>query len=138
MNNIHANSPAEWDSGPGDVETSGNDFARSAWSYVLGLLLAAGLTGASFWVVHTDVIYGPGVPIALIVLAIAQMGIHLVFFLHMTADPDNTNNALALAFGTLICCLVIFGSMWIMYHLNHNMMPMKERPPRDSVGTTAK
>jgi cytochrome o ubiquinol oxidase operon protein cyoD len=52
------------------------------------------------------------------------MGIHLVFFLHITTAPDNTNNVLALAFGILIVCLVIFGSLWIMNHLNHNMMPM--------------
>lgn len=112
------------DSGPGDIETSSNDFAKSALSYFIGLFLASCLTAASFWAAQTHLIYGPGVPIALIVFAIAQMGVHLVFFLHMTTDPDNTNNALALAFGTLITCLVIFGSMWIMDHLNHNMMPM--------------
>jgi cytochrome o ubiquinol oxidase operon protein cyoD len=58
-------------------------------------------------------------------LAIAQMGIHLVFFLHITAGPDNTNNILALIFGVLIVCLVVFGSLWIMTNLNHNMIPMK-------------
>jgi cytochrome o ubiquinol oxidase operon protein cyoD len=46
-----------------------------------------------------------------------------VFFLHITTGPDNTNNVLALAFGVLIVCLVIFGSIWIMGHLNANMMP---------------
>ena len=54
------------------------------------------------------------------------MGIHLVFFLHMTTSPDNTNNAMALAFGVLIVCLVVFGSIWIMWHLNHNMLPMSQ------------
>ena len=57
-------------------------------------------------------------------LAIAQMGVHLVFFLHITTGPDNTNNVLALAFGVLIVLLLIVGSLWIMCHLNHNMMPM--------------
>jgi cytochrome o ubiquinol oxidase operon protein cyoD len=71
-------------------------------------------------------IYGPGVPIALVAFAIAQMGIHLVFFLHITTGPDNTNNVLALAFGVLIVGLVVFGSLWIMANLNHNMMPMKQ------------
>ena len=61
---------------------------------------------------------------ALVVLAVAQMGVHLVFFLHITTGPDNTNNVLALAFGVLIVVLVIGGSIWIMGHLNHNMMPM--------------
>jgi cytochrome o ubiquinol oxidase operon protein cyoD len=54
------------------------------------------------------------------------MGIHLVFFLHITTAPDNNNNILALAFGTLIVCLVVLGSLWIMAHLNHNMMPMQD------------
>jgi cytochrome o ubiquinol oxidase operon protein cyoD len=64
--------------------------------------------------------------IALSVLAVAQMGIHLVFFLHITSGPDNTNNILALAFGILIVLLVVAGSLWIMYHLNHNMIPMDQ------------
>jgi cytochrome o ubiquinol oxidase operon protein cyoD len=59
------------------------------------------------------------------VLAIAQMGVHLVFFLHITTGPDNTNNVLALAFGVLIVFLLIVGTTWIMYHMNHNMMPME-------------
>ena len=59
---------------------------------------------------------------ALAALAIAQMGVHLAFFLHITTGPDNTNNALALAFGALIVGIVIAGSLWIMYHLNANMM----------------
>ncbi len=58
-------------------------------------------------------------------LAIAQMGVHLVFFLHITTGPDNVNNVLALAFGVLIVFLLIGGSLWIMDHLNHNMMPME-------------
>jgi cytochrome o ubiquinol oxidase operon protein cyoD len=62
----------------------------------------------------------------LIVLAIAQMGIHLAFFLHVTTGPDNTNNVLALAFGVLVVALVVLGSIWIMDHLNHNMMPMDQ------------
>ena len=49
------------------------------------------------------------------------MGVHLVFFLHITTGPDNINNALALAFGALIVGIVIAGSLWIMVHLNANM-----------------
>jgi len=51
------------------------------------------------------------------------MGVHLVFFLHITTAPDNTNNVLALAFGLLIVFLVVAGSLWIMGDLNHNLMP---------------
>ena len=93
-------------------------------SYVIGLGLALLLTGISFWVASTSVLWGPGVAVGLVVLAIAQMGVHLVFFLHITTGPDNVNNLLALAFGVLIVLLLIVGSLWIMSHLNHNMMPM--------------
>lgn len=92
-------------------------------SYAIGLALAALLTVASFAAVYSRVIYGPAIPVALVALAIAQMGVHLVFFLHVTTGPDNTNNVLALAFGVLIVGLVLIGSIWIMAHLDHNLMP---------------
>jgi cytochrome o ubiquinol oxidase operon protein cyoD len=92
-------------------------------AYVIGLALALILTGVSFWVASTSVLWGPGVAVGLVVLAIAQMGIHLVFFLHITSGPDNTNNVLALAFGVLIVFLVMVGTIWIMGHMNANMAP---------------
>jgi cytochrome o ubiquinol oxidase subunit IV len=91
--------------------------------YVIGFVLASLLTAASFYALDTSLIWGPAIPIALVVLAIAQMGVHLVFFLHINTAPDNTNNVLALAFGVLIVALVIGGSLWIMDHLNENVMP---------------
>ena len=90
-------------------------------SYVIGLALALILTGVSFWVASTSVLWGPGVAVGLVVLAIAQMGVHLVFFLHITSGPDNTNNVLALAFGVLIVFLVMVGTIWIMAHMNANI-----------------
>ena len=95
-------------------------------SYVIGLGLALLLTGVSFWVASTSVLWGPGVAVGLVVLAIAQMGVHLVFFLHITSGPDNTNNVLALAFGVLIVFLVMVGTIWIMAHLAANMGPTPE------------
>jgi cytochrome o ubiquinol oxidase operon protein cyoD len=90
-------------------------------SYVVGLGLALLLTGVSFWVASTTSLWGPGVATGLVVLAIAQMGVHLVFFLHITSGPDNTNNVLALAFGVMIVFLVMIGTIWIMAHMNSNM-----------------
>jgi cytochrome o ubiquinol oxidase subunit IV len=94
--------------------------------YVIGLVLSILLTVASFYVLDTDLIWGPAIPIALGTLAVAQIGVQLVFFLHITTAPDNTNNVLALAFGVLIVALIFAGSLWIMAHLNHNMLPMDE------------
>lgn len=108
----------------------GDEPQESAGHWVLnsnvGLGLSVVLTAAAFWAASADIIYGPAIPVALVVLAIAQMGVHLVFFLHVTTGPDNTNNVLALAFGVLVVFLIVAGSIWIMHHLNHNMMPMDE------------
>jgi cytochrome o ubiquinol oxidase subunit IV len=93
-------------------------------SYTAGLGLAVLATIASFVVSQTTLLWPPGIPVGLIVLALAQIGVHLVFFLHLGSGPDNTNNILALAFGVLIVFLVIGGSIWIIANLNANMMPM--------------
>ena len=111
------------DRAPGDEDRGESGVAKGIRGYIVGLVLASGLTIASFTAAGTHLIYGPGVPVALLVLAVAQMGVHLSFFLHITTGPDNTNNVLALAFGMLIVLLVIGGSLWIMANLNGNMMP---------------
>jgi cytochrome o ubiquinol oxidase operon protein cyoD len=94
-------------------------------SYTAGLALAVLATIASFVVSQTNLLWPPGIPVGLIVLAFAQIGVHLVFFLHLGSGPDSTNNILALAFGVLIVFLVITGSVWIITNLNSNMMPMQ-------------
>jgi cytochrome o ubiquinol oxidase operon protein cyoD len=108
------------DHAPGDEPEESGHWVRNA---NLGLGFSVALTIAAFVLAGSHLIYEPAVPVALIVLAIAQMGVHLVFFLHITTGPDNTNNVLALAFGILVVFLIGVGSIWIMDHLNHNMMP---------------
>ena len=98
--------------------------SASILSYTAGLGLAILLTIGSFVVSQTNLLWPPGIPVGLIVLAFAQIGVHLVFFLHVGSGPDNTNNILALAFGLLIVFLVITGSVWIIANLNTNMMDM--------------
>jgi cytochrome o ubiquinol oxidase operon protein cyoD len=112
------------DRAPGDASTRvGLEAAPPGLLiYTIGLFLAVLLTATSFWVANTSLLWAPGVSIGLVVLAIAQMGVHLVFFLHITTGPDNTNNVLALAFGILIVLLVLAGSLWIMKDLDTNMM----------------
>jgi cytochrome o ubiquinol oxidase operon protein cyoD len=113
------------DLAPGE-QRSDHGTLQGARGYTVGLALALFLTAASFWIAGSNVIWGPAIPAALLALAVAQMGIHLVFFLHITTGPDNTNNVMALAFGVLIVLLVIGGTIWIIGHLNHNMMPMDQ------------
>ena len=114
--------PEAVDVAPGDESEGG--VGRRVLGYVVGLGVAILLTVTSFFIAGTDLVWQPSIPVALVVLAIAQMGVHLVFFLHITTGRDNTNNVMALAFGVLIVVLVIGGSLWIMANLNHNMMPM--------------
>lgn len=121
MSNMIPATP-EPDVAPGD---NSDRFLSGLKTYAIGLVLSLTLTGVSFWVARSHSLWTPGIPIGLCVLAIAQMGIHLVFFLHITTGPDNTNNVLALAFGILIVFLVVAGSLWIMANLNHNMMSME-------------
>jgi cytochrome o ubiquinol oxidase subunit IV len=116
--------PQQADLAPGDEELI--SVKVRVLGYLVGLGLAILLTATSFFVAGTDLVWQPSIPVAIIVLAIAQMGVHLVFFLHITTGPDNANNVLALAFGLLIVFLVIGGSLWIMDNLNHNMMPMEQ------------
>ncbi len=126
MSEEQADPHAPHDLAPGEEELDGSGVAQGLRGYLVGLVLAVGLTAASFYFAKSPLIWAPGVPTALIVLAIAQMGVHLVFFLHITTGPDNTNNVLALAFGVLIVFLVLAGSLWIMANLNHHMPSMDQ------------
>ena len=117
----HGHPIHELDTAPGDEHVS---VAQGVIGYLIGLGLATLLTLVSFLLPVVNLVWAPSIPVALTVLAIAQMGVHLVFFLHITTGPDNTNNVMALAFGVLIVLLVIGGSLWIMAAMNHNMAPM--------------
>ena len=113
---------AEADRAPG----SHHDTRGRLRSYTLGFGLALLLTAASFAASSSSDVWSPSIPVLLAVLAIAQMGVHLVFFLHISTAPDSTNNVLSLAFGIFVVGLVIFGSMIIIANLNQNMMPVDQ------------
>lgn len=102
------------------------DPAANVQSYVIGFGFAIVLTLASFGAAVTHWVWAPGLPLLLAVLAIAQMGVHLVFFLHVSSSPDSVNTVLALAFGIFVVGLVVFGSMIIMANLNDYMLPMEQ------------
>jgi cytochrome o ubiquinol oxidase operon protein cyoD len=113
---------AHGDVAPGD-ELGPADVSHAIRGYLVGLALATLLTCVSFYIAQSTLVWQPSIPIALSVLALAQMGVHLVFFLHITSGPDSLNNVMALAFGLLIVILLVFGSLWIITHLDHNAMP---------------
>ncbi|WP_448170214.1 cytochrome o ubiquinol oxidase subunit IV [Rhizobacter fulvus] len=101
------------------------DLRAGITKYAGGFVLSVLLTLASFWAAGTPLVWQPAVPILLAALAIGQMGVHLVFFLHVSSGPQATNNILALAFGVFVVALVVFGSIWIMANLDANMMPVE-------------
>jgi cytochrome o ubiquinol oxidase subunit IV len=115
-------SAAEKTPGIDHYDRTGNNLR----GYVVGYLLAAILTAASFGAASGHGVWAPGIPILLAVLAIAQMGVHLAFFFQISSAPDSNNNILALAFGIFVVGLTVFGSMIIMANLNDNMMPMDQ------------
>jgi len=107
------------------TETPGEsgDWKSGLLKNLLGLAASIVLTLASFWAAGSGLVWGPGVPVLLAALAIGQMGVHLVFFLHVSSGPEGTNTILALAFGVFVVALVVFGSLVIMGSLDA-AMPM--------------
>jgi cytochrome o ubiquinol oxidase operon protein cyoD len=90
------------DIAPGDERADGREVAEGILGYLIGLGLAVLLTVVAFFVSRTSLVWQPSIPVALIVLAITQMGFHIVFFLHITPRPDSINNVMALTFGVFI------------------------------------
>ena len=117
--------PYDGDIAPGDERADGTEIAEGIRGYLIGFGLSVLASVVAFYLSGTSLVWQPSIPAALIVLAIAQMGVHVVFFLHITTRPDSVNNVMALMFGIFIVFVLIVGSVWIMTHLNHNMIPME-------------
>ncbi|ETH00533.1 cytochrome O ubiquinol oxidase, subunit IV [Bordetella pertussis STO1-CHLA-0006] len=101
-------------------------------SYLTGFVLAAILTAIPFWLVM-DGVFASSRTTALVILAFAvvQIVVHLVYFLHMDAKSESGWNMLALIFTLVLVVITLSGSIWIMYHLNSNMMPMSVHDVRN-------
>ncbi|HEU0196084.1 MAG TPA: cytochrome o ubiquinol oxidase subunit IV [Nevskiaceae bacterium] len=108
------------------TDTHGHDEADAHGSlkgYLTGFILAAILTAIPFWLVMGHIIHSEAITILLIlILGIAQIFVHLVYFLHMNAKAEEGWNLMSLAFTLMLVVIVIAGSIWVMYWLNTNMM----------------
>jgi cytochrome o ubiquinol oxidase operon protein cyoD len=94
-------------------------------SYLTGFALSAVLTAIPFWLVMTGAIANAQVAAAVVVaLAFVQILVHTFFFLHINTKAEGGWTLMALIFTVVIVAIVITGSLWIMYHLAGNMMPM--------------
>ena len=92
--------------------------------YMTGFVLSVILTAIPFWIVMGNAFEKPGNTI-MVVLAFAavQIVVHMVYFLHMNSKSEGGWNMLALIFSAILVVIVLSGSIWVMYHMNHNMMP---------------
>jgi len=114
---------------PTQLRTPGTDARGSTgrWpTYAVGFALATGLTAAAFGLAAHHWLTPASLVAALVVLAIAQMIVHLIFFLHITTAPAQKTNILALLLTLLIIGLMVIGSLWIMAQLNSHMVPMDQ------------
>ena len=97
--------------------------------YVIGFVLSAILTAIPFWLVMGDVSWSKQT-IAFVIVAFAavQMVVHMVYFLHMTPKSEDGWTLTSLVFTLILVVITLAGSLWVMYHLDSNMMPRHETP----------
>ncbi len=93
-------------------------------SYLTGFGLSVVLTVIPFWLVMTGALESKQAT-ALIIMALAavQIVVHMIYFLHMSPNAENGWTLMALVFTLIILVIALSGSLWVMYHLNANMMP---------------
>lgn len=95
--------------------------------YRIGAVLSIILTVIPFWLVMSGALPDPGMTAAIIfALALVQIVVHVVSFLHLDTQSEGGWTLLAFLFTAVIVVLTIGGSVWVMYHLNTNMMPMPD------------
>lgn len=94
-------------------------------SYMTGFVLSVILTVIPFWLVMGNVLDNSLVT-SLVILALGgvQMVVHVIYFLHMNTKSEGGWTFMALIFTITLVVIMLAGSVWVMYHLNHNMMPM--------------
>lgn len=113
------------DHGHDDHHDDGADLHISLKGYVTGFVLSVILTAIPFWLVMNKVIDSSATTaMVLLGFGAVQMVVHMVYFLHMNTKSEGGWNMLALIFTVLIVAITLMGSLWVMYHLNTNMMPM--------------
>ena len=96
-------------------------------SYMIGFGLSVILTAIPFWLVMTGVLGDPQLTAFVILgFAVVQILVHMIYFLHMNTRSEGGWTMLALIFTIVLVVITLSGSIWVMYHLNHNMMPQMQ------------
>ena len=111
-----------------DDHHHGDGHAHSTFSgYMLGFVLSVMLTAIPFWLVMSGTLPSKQIT-ALVIMAFAvvQIVVHMIYFLHMSPKSENGWSMMALIFTIVMVVIALSGSLWVMNHLNSNMMPMHE------------
>ena len=92
--------------------------------YLTGFALSVVLTAVPFWLVMADPLANKTATVALVMaFAVVQIIVHMIYFLHMDARSEGGWSMMALIFTLILVVIALTGSLWVMYHLNVNMMP---------------
>jgi cytochrome o ubiquinol oxidase operon protein cyoD len=96
-------------------------------TYMLGFVLSVVLTAIPFWLVMSGTLPSKQIT-ALVIMAFAvvQIVVHMIYFLHMSTRSENGWSMMALIFTIVMVVIALSGSLWVMNHLNSNMMPIHE------------
>ena len=110
-----------------DDHQHGDDHDHGSFkTYMIGFLLSVVLTAIPFWLVMSEALAPQTTGLIITAFAVVQIVVHMVFFLHMNHKSEGGWNMLALIFTIVIVVIAVAGSVWVMYHLNVNMMPTHE------------
>ena len=107
-----------------DDHAHGDDHDHGSFkTYMIGFLLSVVLTAIPFWLVMTGALPAATTGLIITAFAVVQIVVHMIFFLHMNHKSEGGWNMLALIFTIVVVVIAVAGSVWVMYHLNVNMMP---------------
>jgi cytochrome o ubiquinol oxidase operon protein cyoD len=92
--------------------------------YAIGFALSVILTAIPFWLVMAQPLAAPPTVAIILAFAVAQIIVHMIYFLHMSPKAEGGWSLTSLVFTVIVVVIMLSGSLWVMYHLNTNMMPM--------------
>lgn len=121
----------------GDAEDHADDHGShgSLRDYLTGFFLSVVLTAIPFWLVMSGAIEDrQATALVIMAFAMVQIVVHMIYFLHMNTKSENGWTAMALIFTIIIVVIALSGSLWVMYHLNNNMMPMTHEGMSHAMG----
>lgn len=93
--------------------------------YMIGFGLSVILTAIPFWLVMTRPLTTQATALIIMLFAAVQMVVHMIYFLHMNRRAEGGWSIMALIFTVVIVAIALSGSLWVMYHMNENMMPVQ-------------